>query len=625
MEMNMHVGSRVSSRPRAASLVVAALLCAGALTCAPASASATSFSWSGAGSSPNWSEADNWSPGGAPGGTADTLDFENIGGACDAGTAGTACYDSLDDVGPLTASGLTIDDNSPYVLGPSGSTDTLTLGAGGIEATSSDDGIGGPAQIDIPIQLEGDQTWDVDGGGEPGQGISVAQASGQSRALELNLNNGGTLYATALSLGSLMATGDGSGYLVLNGTDAHLSSGSVTLDDGTSLIDLAPGATSSQITLDTNSGPDGFLVAIGGGGAPDGTLTITGSESLDPETTLSLDVDDNGSTPSSDFSQLTATGGIAFGGAAITLTQGNTSSGGCATLTPGETYTLVSSQGPLTGELAYLDTDGNTDMLSQGQTSAPTALAACTDDSTTITTEATLTYGAKAITATVLEAPQSVAVPNITGTPDVTETLTADPGNWSSDPAPAYTYQWVRCSHTSTSKCSPLAGATASTLKLTRAYLGDEIRVQVTATNSAGTASAESRSVGPVEPSHREISSALTALTHPSGRRAIAALLRRRSFRTRFRAPDAGALRDEWTTTVQTGTRRHGRHGRHRTIAVAIGRARVHDARTVELTIHLTSAGRRLLRNDSRLAITATARLRLGGGDWTSVRKRFTL
>jgi hypothetical protein len=99
------------------------------ITSASAAQAATNFTWSGSDTSGgNWSYADNWG-GTSPSSGVGTLTFNDLGGGCDTGSSSGACYDSVYDDGLLlTAQGLTIDDNSPYVLSAQDlDTDELTL------------------------------------------------------------------------------------------------------------------------------------------------------------------------------------------------------------------------------------------------------------------------------------------------------------------------------------------------------------------------------------------------------------------------------------------------------------------------------------------------------------------
>ncbi|MBV8257486.1 MAG: hypothetical protein JO073_06665 [Actinobacteria bacterium] len=95
-------------------------------------------------------------------------------------------------------------------------------------------------------------------------------------------------------------------------------------------------------------------------------------------------------------------------------------------------------------------------------------------------------------------APSASAAPRITGTPTVGATLTGDGGTWN-DSSATFAYQWQRCDATGGS-CAAIAGATASTYTPTTDDQGSQIRLEVTATDAAGTGVADSAPVGPVAP-----------------------------------------------------------------------------------------------------------------------------
>lgn len=88
-------------------------------------------------------------------------------------------------------------------------------------------------------------------------------------------------------------------------------------------------------------------------------------------------------------------------------------------------------------------------------------------------------------------APTNSAAPTIGGTPQVGQTLTANPGTWNSSTTPTYTYQWQRCD-TAGNNCAAIAGATAQTYTVQSTDVNATLRVVVTATNSSGAGSATS-------------------------------------------------------------------------------------------------------------------------------------
>lgn len=86
----------------------------------------------------------------------------------------------------------------------------------------------------------------------------------------------------------------------------------------------------------------------------------------------------------------------------------------------------------------------------------------------TVTTEETV----------VPDAPTNVSPPTISGTPDVGQKLTADPGEWDSDDL-EFAYQWQRDG-------ADIAGATKARYTVKKADAGHALTVVVTATNADG-------------------------------------------------------------------------------------------------------------------------------------------
>lgn len=93
-------------------------------------------------------------------------------------------------------------------------------------------------------------------------------------------------------------------------------------------------------------------------------------------------------------------------------------------------------------------------------------------------------------------APTNTVLPSIVGADlDEGTVLTALPGSWTGDPS-SYGYQW-QADTSGNGSFSNISGATSSTYTLAAGQAGDAVRVQVTATNGAGTSSAaNSLSVG---------------------------------------------------------------------------------------------------------------------------------
>ena len=81
--------------------------------------------------------------------------------------------------------------------------------------------------------------------------------------------------------------------------------------------------------------------------------------------------------------------------------------------------------------------------------------------------------------------PTNTVAPSISGTPVVGQTLTCTPGTWTGTPTPTVTRQW-RANGVN------IPGATGTTYVVQLAYANQNIRCLETATNSVGTASAQS-------------------------------------------------------------------------------------------------------------------------------------
>ena len=101
-----------------------------------------------------------------------------------------------------------------------------------------------------------------------------------------------------------------------------------------------------------------------------------------------------------------------------------------------------------------------------------------------------ITYSA----ATAKIAAFNTVAPVATGTASVYSTLTASSGTWTGDPAPTIAYQWLRCAaagaaaSTLPTGCATISGATQATYPIDIPDYQKYLRVQVTATNTLGSA-----------------------------------------------------------------------------------------------------------------------------------------
>jgi lysophospholipase L1-like esterase len=94
--------------------------------------------------------------------------------------------------------------------------------------------------------------------------------------------------------------------------------------------------------------------------------------------------------------------------------------------------------------------------------------------------------------------PTNTSLPTIMGTPQQGQVLTATNGSWSNSPS-GYGYQWRRCD-TGGASCGDITGAVSQTYSPVAADVGWALRVAVTASNGAGSATALSAATAVVSP-----------------------------------------------------------------------------------------------------------------------------
>ena len=156
--------------------------------------------------------------------------------------------------------------------------------------------------------------------------------------------------------------------------------------------------------------------------------------------------------------------------------------------TPSLTYTYQWQTCDSLGE-ACMDVSGATSSTyvlghgDVGTTLRVVVKAANSVGSTSATSEATAVV--------VALAPSGTAAPSISGEAVEDQTLSASMGTWEGTPSISYAYQWQRC-NSSGGSCGNISGATGSTYVLGHSDVGSTVRVVVTASNAAGSASADS-------------------------------------------------------------------------------------------------------------------------------------
>jgi RHS repeat-associated protein len=345
-------------------VVVTLGLCGSLL--AAGSAVAADFTWSGseAPGRPNWSYAGNWEGGVAPAGSVGTLTFPGLLGEPCTELIET-CYESNNNVPSLDVNKLSFnaDISAQYTIDG----DALTLGAGGLTAsTSSGDGVGF-ATLGLPITLGASQQWSIDGN-DNYSGISIAagdKIEGPAESLAVDLSSFGALRIEQgdIEAGPITISGANSsfsggeanrnGEVVLGGAEEEVSE--LTAADksavhvaNTSLLSSLNAADKNAVrltdaSLSSFNGDVGPLTSTGGLVNIEEALTAAGGVTLDSASELELRLG----------SRLTATGNVNLGNAKLSLPGP-----ACGSPVPGEVYTLISASGSLSGTFGGIPNGG---------------------------------------------------------------------------------------------------------------------------------------------------------------------------------------------------------------------------------------------------------------------------
>ncbi len=239
----------------------------------------------------------------------------------------------------------------------------VTLGSGGLSASGASGFILGPSAstVSMPITLGTAQTWHILGtyeghfygelpfnltldSGLSGPGALTTDLSGDVRG-ELQLAGDNEIGPVAID-GNGGADGDGDLRLPASGKLNASNGNAVTVNGGRL---SATGAAVGPLTS------TGGTVSVGATSAPAGSLTAP-SARFDATSEVDFSVADIGSTPGTDYGQLTSTEAVDLGGAALSIDTFD----GCAGVPVGSTYTLVSTTGSLSGRFTGTAANGTT-------------------------------------------------------------------------------------------------------------------------------------------------------------------------------------------------------------------------------------------------------------------------
>jgi hypothetical protein len=339
------------------------------LIAAGPAAAAPDFTWTGGGSTLNWSDPANWAGGVAPSGSVGTLTFDF---ACQSVPAVPCGAD--DDIAGVDANALQLDGDWP--ANGIGGSQVLTLGAGGL--TSDADG---DPNLQLPLVLGAAQTWTLN------NALQVDDVTGAGVPLSIKLP-GGSLSVGDVEVGPVDVSGPGTLY----------SGGSLDGADGAA-VNLSDGA-QLQVDQDGSVGPlalDGSTIALTDFdyGAPPPVLDVDGNLTLDSTSTVAAVFGWAEFSPGVGVtnyfpvgSVIDATGTVNLGGASLTLPPAGWVQM-CGLLQPGKVFTLVQTTGQLIGTFNGIP-NGTVVAL-------PSCAAADGDDTVEIN------YSSNAVTATVVD------------------------------------------------------------------------------------------------------------------------------------------------------------------------------------------------------------------------------
>ena len=233
--------------------------------------------------------------------------------------------------------------------------------------------------------------------------------------------------------------------------------------------------------------------------------------------------------------------------------------------------------------------------------------------------------------------PTNYALPSISGTGQVGQTLLCSKGSWMEWFYSSFSYQWLRDG-------SNIGGATGSSYVVQAADQGHTLTCEVTASNSAGHQAATSAGVAipagspggdfsggggvlgsrTVVVSSARIAALLAGQLLPSGKAAkIAMLLKSGWFTVVFKALEAGTAVIDWYE-VPVGAKL-AKKVKPKPALVAAGQYRFSAAGTATIKIKLTGAGKRLLKRARQLKLTARGTFTPTGGAPITAMRTFVL
>jgi hypothetical protein len=165
-------------------------------------------------------------------------------------------------------------------------------------------------------------------------------------------------------------------------------------------------------------------------------------------------------------------------------------------------------------DVSALVSEGGVVSLALGSTSSAPAKLASREYGSAYAPRLVIETGAP------LAPPLNTSLPTISGTAQEGSALTASPGAWSGTSPITYAYQWRRCDMAG-AECTSIADATGTSFTLASADVGTTVRVQVTASNEAGSATAVSAATAIVAAARTPASAPASFFAGPAGANVI--------------------------------------------------------------------------------------------------------
>ena len=216
--------------------------------------------------------------------------------------------------------------------------------------------------------------------------------------------------------------------------------------------------------------------------------------------------------------------------------------------------------------------------------------------------------------------PVNTALPVLSGTPAVGQTLSCSEGSWSGDPTPTLSYQWLRGG-------TPIGGANASTYVVQATDQGQELACEVMATNSAGQVSATSNRLQVPAAQVVGGGGSQGTVSNAFVLNGIECMARRGTIKLTLTLPEPGTLQIVGRATVaHLASAAHAKRKRQskRTLLVARLHLTISKAGRITVMLAPTASAKTILVQQNKLRATVTITYMPEGGKPRSIVRTVT-